>query len=134
MTALGESGHCRFGYNYKIRRYKLSTTMGKLTGRPAGVRLTKRQSDKCRAAIRATSLINRLQDNAIGKLRDKSGNPIEMTPSQVRSAEILLNKALPNLSSVERTNIDQGDPSSMSDAELEAIIRASEANVTRIKG
>jgi len=108
--------------------------MGKLTGRPAGVRLTKRQSDKCRAAIRATSLINRLQDNAIGKLRDKSGNPIEMTPSQVRSAEILLNKALPNLSSVERTNIDQGDPSSMSDAELEAIIRASEANVTRIKG
>jgi len=108
--------------------------MGRVTWRPTGVRSTKRQSDNCRAAIRATSLSNRLQDNVLGRLRDKSGNPIEMTPSQVRSAEILPNKALPNLSAVEQTNIDQDDPSSISDAELEAIIKASRDKVRSIKG
>ncbi len=96
--------------------------MGKVTGRPTGVRLTKRQSDKCRSAIQATHLIKRLQDNANGKLTDKSGNPIEMTNGQIRSAEILLNKALPNLQAQELQATVQDDRiETMTDAELYAI-------------
>ena len=88
--------------------------MGKVTGRPTGVRLTKRQTENCRAAIQATSLINRLQDNANGKLRDKSGNFIEMTNGQVRSADILLNKALPNL----QATVHDDRVEAMTDADL----------------
>ena len=96
--------------------------MGKVTGRPTGVRLTKRQSDNCRAAIPATSLVNRLQDTANGKLRDKDGNPIELSTGQVRSAEILLNKTLPNLQATElRAAVRDDRPETMTDAELIAI-------------
>ena len=52
------------------------------------------QSDATRAKIQVTQLINRLQANANGEL------PKEMTPGQVRSAQILLNKALPDLTLV----------------------------------
>jgi hypothetical protein len=51
--------------------------------------------DATRERIQATQLVNRLQDNALGKLK------VEMTPGQVRSAEILLKKKIPDLSSTE---------------------------------
>jgi hypothetical protein len=51
--------------------------------------------DETRAKIQASQLVNRLQDNALGKLK------VEMTPGQVRSAEILLKKRMPDLSSTE---------------------------------
>jgi hypothetical protein len=51
--------------------------------------------DATRERIQATQLVNRLQDNALGKLK------VEMTPGQVRSAEILLRKKIPDLSSTE---------------------------------
>lgn len=41
-----------------------------------------------RDKIRASQLVNRLQDHALGKL--------EMTRSQVAAAEFLLNKIIPN--------------------------------------
>ncbi len=44
---------------------------------------------KTRDKIRTTQLLNRLQDHVVGK--------VEMTSSQIRAAEILLNKTLPNL-------------------------------------
>jgi hypothetical protein len=51
--------------------------------------------DETRAKIQASQLVNRLQDNALGKLK------VEMTPGQVRSAEILLKKRLPDLTASE---------------------------------
>jgi hypothetical protein len=54
-----------------------------------------RHDDETREKIQASQLVNRLQDNALGKLK------VEMTPGQVRSAEILLKKKIPDLSSTE---------------------------------
>ena len=55
--------------------------------------------------IKIGMLINRLSDNALGK--------IEMTQSQVRSAEILLKKVTPDLSSVALSNEDPNTPLSI---------------------
>lgn len=57
--------------------------------------------DEVRAKIQASQLINRLHDNAFGK--------VELTQSQVRSIEILLKKAIPDLSAVELTG-ESGGP------------------------
>jgi hypothetical protein len=58
-------------------------------------RLNKRQQEQSKAAISSTQLMKRLQEHALsGPDREK------MTPSQVRAAEILLRKLVPDLSSV----------------------------------
>ena len=55
---------------------------------------------KWREKIQTSMLINRLMQNALGKLKT------EMTPGQVRAAEVLLRKSLPDLSA---TTVS-GDP------------------------
>lgn len=52
-------------------------------------------SEQFREKVRRSMLANRLLNNALGKL-----NP-EMTPGQIASAKIALDKALPNLATVE---------------------------------
>lgn len=52
-----------------------------------------RHDEETRLKIQATQLVNRLQDHVFGK--------VELTPTQVRSAEILLKKTIPDLSSSE---------------------------------
>jgi hypothetical protein len=52
--------------------------------------------ESVREKIRTSMLINRLIDHAIGK--------VEMTPTQVRAAEICLKKTLPDLSASENKN------------------------------
>jgi hypothetical protein len=49
--------------------------------------------DEVRAKIQASQLINRLHDHAFGV--------VELTPAQVRSIEVLLKKAVPDLSAVQ---------------------------------
>ncbi len=49
--------------------------------------------DETRARIQVSQIINRLQNHILGKL--------ELSPTQVRSAEILLKKRIPDLSSTE---------------------------------
>ena len=56
--------------------------------------------EEARGKIQTTQLINRLQNNGLGTL-DK-----ELSPSQVRSIEILLRKTVSDLSAVTLT----GDP------------------------
>lgn len=56
--------------------------------------------DEVRAKIQASQLINRLHEHAFGG--------IELTPAQVRSIEILLKKAVPDLSAVQLTGEDGG--------------------------
>lgn len=54
-----------------------------------------KHDNETREKIRTSQLLNRLQDNALGKLK------VEMTVGQVRSAEICLRKSIPDLSSTE---------------------------------
>lgn len=51
--------------------------------------------DNWREKIRVSQLLNRLHSHAMGK--------VKLSPSQVRSIEVLLRKSLPDLSTVELT-------------------------------
>ena len=55
----------------------------------------RRHQDDVRLKIQASQLINRLSGHAVGE--------IEMTPTQIKAAEILLKKSLPDLQSVDLT-------------------------------
>ena len=44
---------------------------------------------------KATAIGERLQNNAVGILTDNDGNPIEMSASQIKSAELVLRHILP---------------------------------------
>lgn len=58
-------------------------------------RLRARHQDEIRTKIQASQLVNRLTAHALGKT--------EMTPTQVKAAEILLRKSMPDLSQVQGT-------------------------------
>lgn len=68
-------------------------------------RLNKRTATQSRDAIKTTQLIKRVQKHAHGE--------VEMTATQLRAAEILLNKTLPNLK--------QSDDSLVVDGEIDLI-------------
>jgi hypothetical protein len=59
--------------------------------------------DVVRARIRTSALINTLQNYALGRL-DK------MDPNRIRAAEILLRKALPDLTAVEHSGFVETPP------------------------
>jgi hypothetical protein len=67
--------------------------MTKPTGKPTGVRYKAMQTEACREKIRTSAILGRLQRHINGKL--------DMSPTQVRAAEILLSKVLPSLQSAE---------------------------------
>lgn len=52
-------------------------------------RLNPHHSEMVRSKIQASQLINRLQDHVFGT--------VEMTPTQLKAAEVLLKKSLPDL-------------------------------------
>ena len=66
-------------------------------------RLNNRTAQQTRDHIKSSLLIKKLQDHVL--------NSVEMTPTQLRAAEILLNKTLPNLK--------QSDDSLLIDGELD---------------
>lgn len=77
-------------------------------------------SDMTRQKIQASMLINRLTDHVTGK--------VDLSATQIRAAEILLNKSLPNLTSVDLTgDITTREARELSDAELAAIATSSSA-------
>ncbi len=55
-----------------------------------------RHQDDVRKKIQATQLVNRLNKHVLGK--------VDLSPTQVRAAEILLKKSVPDLSSVEHSS------------------------------
>ena len=59
-------------------------------------------SPEVRQRIQTSILINRLQDNALGKL-----DP-ELTMGQIRSIEVLLKKTLPDLTAIRLTGAEGG--------------------------
>lgn len=56
-------------------------------------RLRKTHQDEVRTKIQTSQILNRVQDHVLGK--------IELSATQLRGAEILLKKTLPDLTSVE---------------------------------
>ena len=63
-------------------------------------RLNPKHDDLTRKKIQVTQIINRLTDCLNGT--------VEMTPSQIRAAEILLKKALPDLAATQITGANDG--------------------------
>lgn len=53
-----------------------------------------------RLKIKTSQLINRLQGFVLGEADAKTGELIEIDPARLKAIEILLRKALPDLSSV----------------------------------
>jgi hypothetical protein len=60
-------------------------------------RLSPKRDEHTRQAIKVKQIVNLLEDCVI--------NGTEITPARMKAAEILLRKALPDLSAVEQTNI-----------------------------
>jgi hypothetical protein len=77
-----------------------------------------------RTKIQASQIINRLKKHVDGE--------VELTSTQVRAAEILLNKSLPNLQSteVQATVENVTNPAELSDAELANIAAGSGSGAT----
>ena len=67
-------------------------------------RLKKMHSDEVRLKIKTSQLVNRLNDYALGKLDDD-----DISPNRIRAIDILLRKALPDLSSIQLTG-DEANP------------------------
>jgi septum formation inhibitor-activating ATPase MinD len=65
-------------------------------------RLTKRQTDNAREAIKTGLILKRLQDHALNENGDV------MTTSQVQAARLLLGKVMPDLQAVAHTGADGG--------------------------
>ena len=61
-------------------------------------RLRPRHQDEVRSKIQASQLVNRLSNHVFGK--------VELSATQVRAAEVLLRKCVPDLSNVELTGKD----------------------------
>jgi hypothetical protein len=76
-------------------------------------KLTRRQAENARAAIRVGVIIERLQKAAIGEL--------ELTPAQIKSAQVLLDKSLPTLQAIESTQVD--DKPEMSAEDVDQLLR-----------
>ena len=58
-----------------------------------GVRLHPRHQDEVRVKIQTSQIINRLQNHLNGE--------VELSATQVRAAEVLLKKSIPDLAAVE---------------------------------
>ncbi len=64
-------------------------------------RINKQHDAKTRDKIRTSQLLNRLQMHVFEEKDGKSGKPVEMKSTQIKAAEILLRKVMPDLQSVE---------------------------------
>jgi hypothetical protein len=74
-----------------------------------------------REKIRTSQLINRLTAHALGEADPQSGQPVELSATQVRAIEILLKKSLPDLTATEITNVE---PQSLDEVSTDELIAA----------
>lgn len=80
--------------------------------------------EETRKRIQTSQLINRLSDHVFGK--------VELTPAQVRSAEILLRKTIPDLSAVQHSGeLDVRRAAEVSDDELANIAAGSSEGASK---
>jgi len=89
-------------------------------------RLNKRLSDQTRDSIQTSMLIKRVYGHAVGE--------VEMTQTQLRAAEILLKKTLPDLQSIEHTgDVTFTDASQLSREQLQHIAASGSTGVTEAR-
>ena len=82
----------------------------KVTKPDADPKITRRQSENARATIRTHSLLQRLHENSEGKLKcEDCGKQVFLSAAQVKSIQILLDKSLPTLQSID-SHIIQDKP------------------------
>lgn len=62
-------------------------------------RINRRHSDEIRQKIQASVLVHRLHEHALGNL--------EMTPTQIKAAETLLDRSVPKLQSIQHSGDDE---------------------------
>lgn len=65
-------------------------------------RIRKYQTEKTKEKIRTTQLVNRLQQYVFGE-KDTNGLIPDLSQGQIKSIQILLDKSLPSMSSVDQT-------------------------------
>ena len=58
-------------------------------------------NEKHRESIRISQLLNRLHAYALSEDDPRSGKPVEMKPAQVKAIEVLLDRVLPKMQSIE---------------------------------
>ncbi len=80
-----------------------------------------------RQRIRTSMLINRLTAHALGEADPQTGKPVDLSPTQVRSIEILLKKSLPDLTATEITSVETRGLDDMSTEEILAMLQRCEA-------
>jgi hypothetical protein len=68
-------------------------------------------------------LINRLTAHALGEADPQTGKPVELSPTQVRSIEILLKKSLPDLTATEITSVETRGLDDLSTEEILAMLQ-----------
>lgn len=91
----------------KQRPYSYSNKRGNL-------RLSRRQADKHRASIETAKVLKAIQDHLLGERK--------LSPTQLRAAEILLKKTMPDLSATEiDATVQDERTETMTDAQLVAI-------------
>ena len=90
-------------------------------------RLTKRLATQTRDGIQTSMILRRVQAHALGTL--------EMTVTQLRAAEILLRKTLPDLQSITHDGtINMGDARTLTHEQLMHIAAGSSAGTTDAGG
>lgn len=71
----------------------------------ADPQLTRRQAENARAAIKVGGLLSRLQRFAEAEVGDEDYGNVQMQPAQVKAAQVLLSKVLPDQTRVETEEI-----------------------------
>jgi len=96
------------------------------TGRPHGVRLTKRQVESTRQKIRGTLVAKRVEAFALDEKDPVTKRKVLMTKEQLKAAELILKRTIPEITRIEHTGKDggpirHGTADELTDDELAAI-------------
>lgn len=87
-------------------------------------KVTRRQAENARAAIKVGNILTRLEKFVSGETDDEGNPAVIMTPAQVNAAKTLLGKVLPDMQQVETVGDEQIKSVAELRRELVAIIKA----------
>lgn len=90
-----------------------------LTKGVRGVRLDPAHDARTRAKIKTSQIVNRLQAFALGENDPRTGEPVEMTKSQIAAAVTLLDRTLPRLA---QTTLNVNDNREIEDFSKEQLL------------
>lgn len=68
-------------------------------------RLNRHHTDQVLGRIKLSNLVTRLQQNALGELKNRLGESIEMSDGQIRSTVALMDRLLPKAEATRNVNL-----------------------------